>query len=135
MVKPILDKTLEVILADGPIHVRKIGEKIGSLNHLTENLALLESRRLVKSRFVGNRHEYIITRMGKRFLQESKDSAVVEDLAELHKILMGRLVVRGSYRFELRPDGTVWKFSMRNPDGSWYVRDQRTEEEKKKVRW
>lgn len=127
-------RILAMILEHGPIHVQEIITKIGSANHLTEDLALLKSQLLVKVKVVGNRHDYIITERGTQILRESKMSDVAEDLGDLHRILSGRLKVEGNYRWELREDGTVQKLSIRNRDGTWWVKDQRTEEEKKKDR-
>jgi DNA-binding transcriptional ArsR family regulator len=134
MLEQRLTRILTIVLGVGPINTREIGRKLGSQNHLTQDLALLKSKGLVKMSVVSNQHVYKITRRGFRTLRESKTSAVSQDLSELQKILSGRLVVQGNQRFELREDGTVERLIIRNADGSVWVRDQRTEEEKKRQR-
>jgi hypothetical protein len=63
-------------LAPGPLHLRGIADKTGSLNGLKEKLLELARRRCVRMRRTGREHRYTITNRGLRHLaKHSEDTA------------------------------------------------------------
>ena len=92
-------------LETGPTHVSDLRERLGSANLLKDDLAKLESQKLIQGRHEGRKKIYMLTRNGHLLLPE------------IH-LLLGNTQRYGPFLTRLHPDGTIAEIHVLR-DGHW----------------